>query len=129
MPKKVKKLPASSLPISTHPRLVQSHNVGSLLIDDHVQTHPNRLLLRLLGVSPSSLFPHSRDGSTDAPADSRDSIHAARQLVDKERENLDYLVADYLAEVTMGLLARRSRGKDLKRARPGYSESEIPFTL
>lgn len=52
----------------------------------------------------------------------RDSVHAAKQLVDTEKDGLDYLVADYLAEVTMGLLARRSRlSKDPAKARPGYS--------
>lgn len=95
--------------------------------DDHVQARSYRLLLCLLGVSSFSLFPTRGTPTTDASADDRDSIHAAKQLVDKERENLDYLVADYLAEVTMGLLARRSRGKDLKRARPGYSEWIIVF--
>ena len=50
-------------------------------------------------------------------------MHAAKQLVDTEKDGLDYLVADYLAEVTMGLLARRSRlSKDPTKARPGYSE-------
>ncbi|CAG8454536.1 10541_t:CDS:10 [Acaulospora morrowiae] len=36
-----------------------------------------------------------------------DSVSAAYQLVKEEGPKLDYLVADYLAEVTMGLLARR----------------------
>ncbi|RUS13724.1 hypothetical protein BC937DRAFT_94875, partial [Endogone sp. FLAS-F59071] len=35
------------------------------------------------------------------------SLRIRRQLVKKEGANLDYLIADYLAEVTMGLLARR----------------------
>ena len=34
-----------------------------------------------------------------------DSHSGARQLV--EKGNIDYLVGDYLAEVTMGLLARK----------------------
>ncbi|KAG0167403.1 hypothetical protein DFQ28_006901 [Apophysomyces sp. BC1034] len=39
-----------------------------------------------------------------------DSPSAARQLVQHEGANLDYLVADYLAEITMGILsARRQR--------------------
>ncbi|KAI7899463.1 uncharacterized protein BX663DRAFT_418818, partial [Cokeromyces recurvatus] len=36
-----------------------------------------------------------------------DSTAAAVQLVQHEGENLDYLVADYLAEITMGILAAR----------------------
>ncbi|KAL8277746.1 hypothetical protein RQP46_009868 [Phenoliferia psychrophenolica] len=60
----------------------------------------------------------------------RDSVHAAKQLVDTEKDGLDYLVADYLAEVTMGLLARRSRlSKDPARARPGYIDEIIPLVL
>ena len=35
-----------------------------------------------------------------------DSASGAWQLVNKEGANLHYLVADYLAEVTMGILAR-----------------------
>ncbi|KAI9266085.1 hypothetical protein BY458DRAFT_540380 [Sporodiniella umbellata] len=36
-----------------------------------------------------------------------DSVQAAVQLVKHEGKNLDYLVADYLAEITMGILAAR----------------------
>ncbi|CAO3625021.1 unnamed protein product [Cunninghamella blakesleeana] len=36
-----------------------------------------------------------------------DSVAAAAQLVKHEGANLDYLVADYLAEITMGILAAR----------------------
>ncbi|KAI9470012.1 MAG: hypothetical protein EXX96DRAFT_588422 [Benjaminiella poitrasii] len=36
-----------------------------------------------------------------------DSVAAAAQLVKHEGKNLDYLVADYLAEITMGILAAR----------------------
>ena len=71
----------------------------------------------------------------------RDSMLAAKQLVEAEKDALDFLVADYLAgshfvsvllnekltrvaEVTMGLLARRSRHHpDPKKRKPGYSES------
>lgn len=38
-----------------------------------------------------------------------DSAAAAQQLVNHEGENLDYLVADYLAEITMGILAARRK--------------------
>ncbi|KAF9430518.1 hypothetical protein BGZ76_000807 [Entomortierella beljakovae] len=50
-----------------------------------------------------------------------DSISAAEQLVTLEGKNIDYLVADYLAEVTMGLLARhrKSGGKSKKESRAG----------
>ncbi|ORE22023.1 DUF1446-domain-containing protein, partial [Rhizopus microsporus] len=49
-----------------------------------------------------------------------DSVAAAVQLVEHEGKNLNYLVADYLAEITMGILAaRRQRrimmGKDTDR--------------
>ncbi|KAF9955048.1 hypothetical protein BGZ72_004077 [Mortierella alpina] len=52
-----------------------------------------------------------------------DSVSAAEQLVTLEGKNLDYLVADYLAEVTMGLLARHRKAganpKKESRAGPG----------
>ncbi|KAF9338571.1 hypothetical protein BGZ91_008509 [Linnemannia elongata] len=52
-----------------------------------------------------------------------DSVSAAEQLVTLEGKNLDYLVADYLAEVTMGLLARHRKSganpKKASRAGPG----------
>ncbi|KAF9350245.1 hypothetical protein BGX26_011544 [Mortierella sp. AD094] len=50
-----------------------------------------------------------------------DSVNAAEQLVALEGKNLDYLVADYLAEVTMGLLARhrKSGGASKKPSRAG----------
>ncbi|KAF9585082.1 hypothetical protein BGW38_003972 [Lunasporangiospora selenospora] len=50
-----------------------------------------------------------------------DSVSAAEQLVSLEGKNLDYLVADYLAEVTMGLLARhrKSGGGSKKPSRAG----------
>ncbi|KAF9390464.1 hypothetical protein CPB97_009174 [Podila verticillata] len=52
-----------------------------------------------------------------------DSISAAEQLVTLEGKNIDYLVADYLAEVTMGLLARHRKSpsgpKKPSRAGPG----------
>ncbi|ORZ28319.1 hypothetical protein BCR41DRAFT_345116 [Lobosporangium transversale] len=50
-----------------------------------------------------------------------DSVSSAAQLVELEGKNLDYLVADYLAEVTMGLLARHrsSGGKSKKESRAG----------
>ncbi|KAG0377098.1 hypothetical protein BGX24_006728 [Mortierella sp. AD032] len=52
-----------------------------------------------------------------------DSVSAAEQLVTLEGKNLDYLVADYLAEVTMGLLARHRKSganpKKESRAGPG----------
>ncbi|RUS35289.1 hypothetical protein BC938DRAFT_473161 [Jimgerdemannia flammicorona] len=56
-----------------------------------------------------------------------DSVAAAEQLVKKEGKNLDYLVADYLAEVTMGLLARRrtSSSKDLGGAGAGGYVAEF----
>ncbi|KAI8371766.1 uncharacterized protein BYT42DRAFT_502004 [Radiomyces spectabilis] len=38
-----------------------------------------------------------------------DSAEAALQLVELEGANLDYLVADYLAEITMGILAARRK--------------------
>ncbi|CAG8553509.1 3793_t:CDS:2, partial [Paraglomus occultum] len=56
-----------------------------------------------------------------------DSVTAAEQLVSKEKSNLNYLVADYLAEVTMGLLARRKANlsRNLKSASNGGYISEF----
>ncbi|ORZ09604.1 hypothetical protein BCR42DRAFT_358884 [Absidia repens] len=52
-----------------------------------------------------------------------DSIAAAAQLVKHEGANLDYLVADYLAEVTMGILAARRQ----RRIMQGKGEKGIDF--
>ncbi|CAG8432787.1 520_t:CDS:10 [Diversispora eburnea] len=68
-----------------------------------------------------------------------DSVSAATQLI--KAKGLDYLVADYLAEVTMGILARRrnqsnqkssnnEEGKDLGGAgEGGYIAEFISFVL
>ncbi|CAH1760421.1 13298_t:CDS:10 [Entrophospora sp. SA101] len=45
----------------------------------------------------------------------------AEQLVKKEGSNLNYLIADYLAEVTMGILARR-RNQSLSKGLGGAGE-------
>ncbi len=59
-----------------------------------------------------------------------DSPQAAYQMVHQPSPPLHYLVADYLAEVTMGLLARRSRmAKAGKPAKPGYIEEIIPLVI
>jgi len=55
-----------------------------------------------------------------------DSASGAWQLVNKEGANLHYLVADYLAEVTMGILAR---SKDKVRSSRGLFSWVILFAL
>ncbi|GET00515.1 DUF1446 domain-containing protein [Rhizophagus clarus] len=62
-----------------------------------------------------------------------DSVSAASQLVKMEKENLDYLVADYLAEVTMGILARRRNSKEQSKlggaGEGGYIAEFITFVI
>ncbi|KAI9341313.1 hypothetical protein BD770DRAFT_293411, partial [Pilaira anomala] len=48
-----------------------------------------------------------------------DSTAAAIQLVKHEGKNLDYLVADYLAEITMGILAARRQRRALQSDKKG----------
>ncbi|KAI8089605.1 uncharacterized protein BX664DRAFT_137829 [Halteromyces radiatus] len=48
-----------------------------------------------------------------------DSTAAAAQLVKHEGSNLDYLVADYLAEVTMGILAARRQRRIMQGKEKG----------
>ncbi|KEZ40898.1 Uncharacterized protein SAPIO_CDS7897 [Scedosporium apiospermum] len=52
-----------------------------------------------------------------------DTPGASRQLVEAEDARLNYLVADYLAEVTMGLLARASHAP----ARPGSGKKAAGY--
>ncbi|KAG0297472.1 hypothetical protein BGZ98_000599, partial [Dissophora globulifera] len=61
-----------------------------------------------------------------------DSVSAFEQLVTLEGKKLDYIVADYLAEVTMGLLARhRTSGggakKESRAGQGGYVADFITF--
>ncbi|CAB4493180.1 DUF1446-domain-containing protein [Rhizophagus irregularis] len=62
-----------------------------------------------------------------------DSVSAASQLVKKEKEKLDYLVADYLAEVTMGILARRRNSKEKSKlggaGEGGYVAEFVTFVI
>ncbi|KDN51301.1 DUF1446-domain-containing protein [Tilletiaria anomala UBC 951] len=58
-----------------------------------------------------------------------DSPQAAFQMVHQPSPPLHYLVADYLAEVTMGLLARRSRMAKAGKAKPGYIEEIVPLVI
>lgn len=66
-----------------------------------------------------------------------DSPQAAHQLANLPDPPLDYLVADYLAEVTIGLLARRSRLAAAAASRkgntrppqPGYIEEILPLVI
>ncbi|KAG5825580.1 hypothetical protein H9Q74_004313 [Fusarium xylarioides] len=61
-----------------------------------------------------------------------DSPSASRQLVEAQDANLDYLVADYLAEVTMGLLARASRAPRKSKSAegpPGYIKEFLTLAL
>ncbi|KAI9594869.1 hypothetical protein BDF19DRAFT_414265 [Syncephalis fuscata] len=68
-----------------------------------------------------------------------DSVTAAEQLVRHADPPLDYLVADYLAEVTMGILARKRQQLAAKQkgvasgasqvARGGYVEEFITFVI
>ncbi|KAI9305913.1 hypothetical protein BJ944DRAFT_160863 [Cunninghamella echinulata] len=52
-----------------------------------------------------------------------DSVAAAAQLVKHEGANLDYLVADYLAEITMGILAARRQ----RRVMQGKADKGVDF--
>lgn len=55
---------------------------------------------------------------------------AFQQLAHLPDPPLDYLVGDYLAEVTMGLLARRSRlAKPNSKPKPGYIDEMIPLVI
>ncbi|KAG1054973.1 hypothetical protein G6F43_003040 [Rhizopus delemar] len=59
-----------------------------------------------------------------------DSVAAAVQLVQHEGKNLDYLVADYLAEITMGILAaRRQRRMMANKAQAGVDYISEFLTL
>ncbi|GAA5810752.1 hypothetical protein MFLAVUS_004178 [Mucor flavus] len=60
-----------------------------------------------------------------------DSTAAASQLIQHEGKNLDYLVADYLAEVTMGILAARRQRRLMQGegARKGYDFIDEFITL
>ncbi|KAF0544908.1 DUF1446-domain-containing protein [Gigaspora margarita] len=61
-----------------------------------------------------------------------DSVSAAEQLVKTEKDALDYLVGDYLSEVTIGLLAR-SRNQDRKSlkgaSKGGYISEFLTYVL
>ncbi|RIA83901.1 hypothetical protein C1645_833105 [Glomus cerebriforme] len=62
-----------------------------------------------------------------------DSVSAASQLVKKEKENLDYLVGDYLAEVTMGILASRRTSSEKSKlggaGEGGYIAEFVTFVI
>ncbi|KAH7080780.1 hypothetical protein FB567DRAFT_606111, partial [Paraphoma chrysanthemicola] len=58
-----------------------------------------------------------------------DSVSAARQLVEAEDAQLDYLVADYLAEVTMGLLARNYKFPVHGKPGVGYISEFLSLVL
>ncbi|CAG8598352.1 14595_t:CDS:2, partial [Gigaspora rosea] len=61
-----------------------------------------------------------------------DSVTAAEQLVKTEKDALDYLIGDYLSEVTIGLLAR-SRNQDRKSlkgaSKGGYISEFLTYVL
>ncbi|KAL9538790.1 hypothetical protein MBANPS3_010674 [Mucor bainieri] len=52
-----------------------------------------------------------------------DSTFAAAQLIEHEGKNLDYLVADYLAEITMGILAARRQ----RRIMTGKADKGVDY--